>query len=462
MSRPFRSFGNDMRSVLLATIAFGILICWALIIFGFPVGLVQIDPSRWWFVIVTGVCAGLALATARFKWMTVLAVPAALGVAAVCAATLVARCKDLEHTYPLQPYTWGMAMFVALCGLAPVCLLVAVTFIRLGMPRSCGSVLAFVLWTAPVWALVSTNVVDYLAFSSSLRRVRGLSPGELIAIADQVRDVKELCHYARGKWPVEFDRLKPSIVNVAPGYSYAPLYQRGDLYLEFAVETDEGTQSAFFFTNCDGTQKEVSLWRSKPIAPSAGPQPLVRLHEYSMHWSRDWIVLPDRVLVVGTRDDDRQSKAAVLAEAMLSSTESMKIAAIIADTKARIGGRAFMAPVDDGLAVLIRFGSSDGPAADDILLHIAWTEQAQPLFAAVCSRLPEHFRSDFARRIRIDRQESGPMPVRVLRIAEIRDEHPRLPWWCVWPDLLRPDGGYVSGRVGTSHIPDPLRYVYRD
>lgn len=193
-----------------------------------------------------------------------------------------------------------------------------------------------------------------------------------------------------------------------------------------------------------------------------GPQPLLTLHQYSMHWSRDWIVLPDRVLVIGTKDDDPRDKVTLLAEAALSPSESARIAAIIADTKARIGGRAFMAPVDDGLAVLVHFGKSDGPAPDDVLLHNAWTEQAQPLFAAVCDLLPIEFRSDFARRIAARQQDWGPMPIQVRRISEVRDEHPRPPWWCVWPDLLRPDSGYVSGRVGTSHIRDPFRYVDRD
>ncbi|PTX94607.1 hypothetical protein DB354_12820 [Opitutus sp. ER46] len=430
--------------------------------FGIPAPLVQVDPSRWWFVAAAAICAAPALLAARFKWVIVVSVPAAAGFAAACASTLAARCKDPDVIWPQQPYTWAMALAVALCGLVPLCVLIGTTYAWLGMRKTWSAALALVIWSTPVFAFVSANLVDYLNFRASLRRIQGLGEGQIAAMAERVRDEKEPRRYTQGRWPAEFALLNPQVVHMAPGYSYAPLYRRGDIYLEFAIETDGNRQSAFFFTNCDGPQKEVSLWCSAPAAVPTGPQPLVRLHQYSMHWSRDWIVLPDRVVVIGTKDDDPRSKPTLLAEAALSPDDSVRIAAIIADTRGRLGGRAFMAPVCDGLAVSIHFGPMEGPAPDDILLHNAWTEHARPLFAAVCDRLPAEFRSDFASRIAGRQEDWGPMPVQVLRISDVRDEHPRVPWWCAWPDLLRPDSGWVTGRVGTSHISDPLRYVYRD
>jgi len=463
MTSPIRSIGTSKRSVVGATVAFGIVVCWTEIMFGVPTSLVPSEPSLLWFVGATAVCASAALVSARFRWVTVVAVPAAAAFAAICALMLVSRCKEPEVIHPLQPYTYGMATFVALCGLAPTCLLLGVTFARMDMRRTWCASLTLALWTAPLWILTSLNVVDYAMFRWALHRLNGLGREQIVAIADRVRDVKEPRRYAHGDWPVEFAPLKPKVVQVAPGYSYVSLYERGEIYLELAIVTEERSQSAFFFTNCDGPQKEVHLWRNPPATTTViRPQPLVTLHEYSMGWSRDWVVLPDRVQVIGTKSDDPRARTAMLAEAILSPTDIMKIATIVTDVKARIGGRAFMAPVADGLAVLVHFGSSDIPAPDDILLHNAWTAQAQPLFAAVCDRLPLEFQSDFARRIEDHGQDFGRLPIDVRRIAEIREEHPRLPWWCVWFDLLRPDSGYVSGRVGSTHIPDPLRYVYRD
>ncbi len=462
MTRPFPSFGNDMRSVLLGTLAVIVVAAWATIMFGFPEGLVPVDPSRAWLLLAAALCAFPAVLAARFKWAIVPGTPAAAGFAAICALSIVSRYREPEYPYVLEAYTTGMAVFVALCGLAPLCILIGIAYSRLGMRKMWAAVIALAIWSAPVLAVVSVNVADYVTFRAALRRVQGLGEPQIIAMAQRARQAKEPLRFRGGDLPAEFAPLRPKQVHIAPGYSYTPLYRRGDMYLEFAIETKDEQQTAYFFTNCDGPQKEVILWRNPPSIPKSGPEPIVRLRQYSMHWFREWIVLPDRILVFGTKDDDPRGRAAVLAEAALETSERDEIAKVVTETKARIGGRAFMAPVFDGWAVLLSFGGSDGPEPDDILLHNAWTEEVRPLFAAVGERMPPEFQSDFERRIEANRQDGDEVIVDVRPISEIRDERPRLPVWCVWPALLRPEAGYVAGRVGTTHVPDPLRYIYRD
>jgi hypothetical protein len=462
MTNPSERLQSTSRTVLLIVTLLWAGACWWVYRFGLPDPAVLTDPSPKRIAILTLLCGLIALATAKLRWLAFIAAPAVVAFAAMCIAIISTRFRVPENYYSFPPPP-SHAAFIVLCGLTPGCLLLGITLERLAWRRSRNVTLVLALWTAPIWAIGLVNTADYIAFRRILHRMRSLSPQQLAAIAQRARKETQEGRFSHRDWPVEYSPLHPAAVVVTPTYSYATLYHRGTYYIEFAVDTGQAGQSAYFFTNCDGVQKEVHLWPPRTNDP-ARPPPVVRLHEYTMHDAIDWIVLPRRIVVIGRKDDNPRADRGVVADADLSAEDQKEVAKIVAVTKARIGGRAFSAGVVDGRVMMIRFGPSESTASDDVLLDNAWTEAARPLVEAISRRLPAKFKVKFPEQIEAETRDWGDRarPIRVSPISETRDEHPKAPWWCLWPEVLRPAEGFLPTALSSTHVPDPYRYVFGD
>lgn len=445
-----------MRGVVVAAAAIAVAASWTELMFEFPSRYFIIEPKAAWFVAGAVVCTAPALAVIRFKWAAAFAIPAAAIFAAWCVALFAARVRAVDWWMPPPPLGYAGAALIGFCAVFPLAVVMGTTLWQIGLGRMRCAALVIAVCLSPYGIIATLNISDYVSLRNALRNAMSLDQPKLVALVERCARVHERQRFRSGHWPREFDALHPQFVTVSPGFADAALYSRGSEYVEVQIKTAGAQTSVFFFTNVDGPQKTVVLWTN---APRIEPEPrIVTLSTSGMGRGPRWIVLPDRVRAEAPSDRG----GPVIAETPLQAADREEIEKAAALVRRHIGGRAFEAPVLDGLGLVIHFGSSRAPEPGDIILHNAWVEQAAPLIRTVARFAPASIPLDFEARLKAMFADEPALPIAVRTTTEARDEPPQLPWWCVWRKLAGPQITDPNAITGTTNIPDPYRYIDRD
>ncbi len=408
------------------------------------------EPSTWPFLAGAGIILVALWLGRKSRW-----IPGTCAVAATALAGLGAA--DLHHEVRdpiIQQIIWqpgiDRAAVLYLCACLPLALSIVALFRARSLSMRAARIWAASVVLAPIVLLVGANLADYVQFTGVLRRARGLTEAQLKALAKTCAEVREPSGRSEGSWPAEFDVLKPRFVSLRRSLSYASLYERGDVYFEFRVETSPHRQQIYFFTNSDGPQKTTVLWDSNPeFTKRANPAGrIVTITAYGLHLSKDWIALRDRVMIVD-HPGTVGSEETIVWEAPLSESDRVAIEQEVASLRRRLGGKAYSTPVVDGLNLEVHFSPDGSPSPGDIALNNAWVDDATAL-GAIAARLSPSVRPfAYGRELReLQDNEFKDLPVRIRGVTELADEHPRLPWWCVWRKLLGPAAARQTSRSG--------------
>lgn len=432
----------------------------------FPVLIAEIadkEPSLLVFVGGAVICIAVALLIVRFKWAVLIALPLATIFAAFCAAYIFEEVGDPQVGPAIiheLGYTYVALVYV--CGITPITVALPLFFRRLGMARTGWIGTGIAIFATPVLAFGSANTADFIHYRAAVRRATGLSPAQIAALAERCASISKHERFENGGWPAEFAPLHPLTVSIGPGLSYASLYELGDIYFEFRVETTPHDQRIYFFTNSDGPQKTTLVWDKNPeFTRRANPTGrIVTLSGYGLNYGQDWIVLPDRVLVT-ERPGTAGSEDSVVS-VPLDANSAASIKRLVADLHRRLGGKMYEGGGYDGLGMAVHFSPSGAPALDDVAVHCAWVDEISPLVDAISKVTTEAPPAELRRRIislREDAPPGSPGPM-IRTIAEARVEwagRPRLPWWCVWRNLRSIAAPATPGT--DTNVPDAMKYV---
>ncbi|HEY0967367.1 MAG TPA: hypothetical protein VGD88_08265 [Opitutaceae bacterium] len=296
-----------------------------------------------------------------------------------------------------------------------------------------------------VLAFVGANVVDYVRFHAAFRRVERVSASDWKAMADRLRD---LTGPYQGDPLRDFAMLKPIKANIWSGggdlllYELSPAsprYEGEGIYLYARISNSERNAVALYFTNFEGKQRTRILWNRDPeLTRTFSPVGrIVTLTDWSMHGSRDWIVLEDRIMVIDRSGSMRDP--VIVGETKLEADGLSKIRAVIKALPVEVRGKDFRHDhTSDGFKFEISFDSDGQETPDRIRVSNAWVEQLLPLLTTISELAPKDCPVEFVRNPDVqDHLKDKPVTIRMLAEAEAFEwPKPRLPYWCVWRSWL--------------------------
>ena len=149
-------------------------------------------------------------------------------------------------------------------------------------------------------ALTVVNAIDYFRFHGALARMSNLTETEIMTIADYCQSVKNGVRFTASDAPAAFQPLHPLNGSLFRGSCDALLYELGEVYLWARVSSSLGNQQMLYFTNSNGPQKTKVIWNRNPefvrlVSPTGR---LMTVTQWTMHDSRQWIVLPATICVI--------------------------------------------------------------------------------------------------------------------------------------------------------------------
>ena len=310
---------------------------------------------------------------------------------------------------------------------------------RWGKRSAIGSLLGLVL---AALVLVVVNAIDYAPYGLALRRVHKLNSKELIALAAACARYEKGGHQRllNGEIPPEFHALKPVRVSIYPGSSDISLLEHGyNRYVFLRVSTSPVNQEITLVSCCGSRQLSQTLWEKDPeltrrLQPSGR---ILTIAEWKMHSTREWIVLPTRLLVVDRRSYVGGSDQ-IACEVPLNAEQRTLIENKILCLGAEVRGQAFDAGASDGIGLRVSFSPDGKPnQGTDIVLQNAWREELAPLVQAVSQVTDKEHRITFPDEIkRMDILQGRPPTIMSLKEYDRVRSGIRLPWWSWWPRMM--------------------------
>lgn len=296
-------------------------------------------------------------------------------------------------------------------------------------------------------AFVGANIADYVRYTWVLARAKGLTQDQLRAMGDWCRKTpspRDERRILKGKdIPAEFLPLNSKEVERYRDDIRIQLYQLRDISLSFVISTWEENQMISISLIDSDTPKWTPLWYRDPALYKA-IYPDNRLITIR-HNDRDWIVLSDRIVVVGDRVENNSQRYCILASASITATERALLEEIIRNIPEEARDDVYSCAGDGSESkesILYVIFTADGRRSPrDILAINAWVETLGPLLSEVSKLAPKGYPIEHKKmtaKFTADPQRY-PVDVSTDRSGESHSSfcYPTRvpPWWCVWRSL---------------------------
>lgn len=159
--------------------------------------------------------------------------------------------------------------------------------------------------------------------------------------------------------------------------------------------------------------------------------------ELDMRSARQWIVLPDRLLVID-RIKTIGGSDQIVADRPLKAEDRRVIENAIVKLPATVRGQAFDGGAVDGIGLRVSFSPDGAPnQSTDVVLENAWCGELGELVEVISTAAGKDPAIPFRTAIERIAEVDGPPPTSNMSLQEYeRRRWPsRLPWWCWWPRL---------------------------
>lgn len=286
------------------------------------------------------------------------------------------------------------------------------------------------------------NAIDYAPYGLALRRAERITQAELESLAAACTRYEQRGgqRLLGNEIPADLRTLKPVCVSIYPGCTDIILLEMGDeRYIFIRVSTSAENQEIDLASYNGRKHESRRLWEKHPeFTRRLNPVGrIVTIAQWDMHSGREWIVLPDQLVVID-RITTVGGSDQIASKRPLNVDERNEIENAIVNLPAEIRGRAFDAGGADGIGMRVSFSSDGTPnETTDIVLQNIWRRELSELIEMISKAAGTEHAIPFPGIVeRMDILKGQPVPINLpLDEYDRRGWGNRLPWWCWWPRL---------------------------